>query len=260
MGLVKGGYMLITNRCTTVVYNIQMYQVNRYLKHLLHSEKDPFKVPWGIKDFIFVVLLYNLVMLPLDSLFKDTNYQIIFGSLIMALVTVAILRYRFKINAGLLGIKDDDIGVILRGIPLGLILAAISMILSPNLHKIVNSIMQIPKSAAFLGIFVLLRKTIFLLLVVPFCEELMFRGFIYAALRKKLNILYSTFLCSLLFAMLHGYTIMMDMLAVFIVSIFLTLSYERNQNIFVPVIAHSVYNFISYYSSFIVAYAAKHPS
>jgi len=77
-------------------------------------------------------------------------------------------------------------------------------------------------------------------IIAPFFEELLFRGFLYRALRDRLGVGAALILSSLLFAMVHpsGYTL----LPLFGLSCILALLYERTGSLVPSIALHSLHN------------------
>lgn len=72
----------------------------------------------------------------------------------------------------------------------------------------------------------------------PFVEEILYRRFLYVSLRKKFSFKLSMLFCSLIFSFFHFPEIIISFLG----SCFLCYVYEREANISVPVIIHSIKN------------------
>lgn len=77
------------------------------------------------------------------------------------------------------------------------------------------------------------------IIVVPVCEELFFRGYLYAALKAHLGG-HAVWVSSLVFAGLHFYVV--QALSVFLMSLGLTALYERQGNLWTSVVAHASVN------------------
>ncbi len=80
-------------------------------------------------------------------------------------------------------------------------------------------------------------------IVAPLVEEIFFRGFIYAALRDKIGVVWAALVSSFIFAVFHGslWTVVPIMLLGFV----LVYLYERGGSIGPPVIFHSLNNLVS---------------
>jgi membrane protease YdiL (CAAX protease family) len=88
-----------------------------------------------------------------------------------------------------------------------------------------------------------LPKFLFSLAVItiaPIVEELIFRGGLYRVFKSHLTRRSSAILTSIIFAALHFNPV--ALLPLFIFSIFLIKSYDRSENIFVPIIMHTIFN------------------
>jgi uncharacterized protein len=74
----------------------------------------------------------------------------------------------------------------------------------------------------------------------PFCEEIMFRGFLYGALRAKLGSRLATVASAALFALLHfdrG-----GLLMLFAIGLVLAAVYERTRALVPAMVAHALWN------------------
>jgi membrane protease YdiL (CAAX protease family) len=78
----------------------------------------------------------------------------------------------------------------------------------------------------------------------PFGEELLFRGFLYNALRRRWAVWPSALVSGILFALLHGAPVLI--LAIFPVGVGLALVYERRQSILASMAAHATFNLIGF--------------
>ncbi|MGC9070416.1 MAG: CPBP family intramembrane glutamic endopeptidase [Elusimicrobiales bacterium] len=93
----------------------------------------------------------------------------------------------------------------------------------------------------------LYKKTDFCLYVFSLCvltpvtEEIFYRRFLYVALRKKFSFKLSMLICSLIFAFLHFPEIIVS----FFAGCLLCYAYEREGNLSVPIIIHSIKNFVA---------------
>lgn len=86
-------------------------------------------------------------------------------------------------------------------------------------------------------------------IVVPIAEEIIFRGFLYGKLRKRLNLPVAILLTSLLFAILHGqWNVGVN---VFAVSIILCSLREITGTIYAGILVHVLKNAVAFYLLFI---------
>lgn len=79
-----------------------------------------------------------------------------------------------------------------------------------------------------------------LCVLTPVVEEILYRRFLYVALRKRFSFKFSTFFCSLIFSFFHFPEIVVSFLG----GCFLCYVYEREENLFVPIMIHSMKNLI----------------
>lgn len=90
---------------------------------------------------------------------------------------------------------------------------------------------------------------IIIAIVAPIAEEIIFRGFLYGRLRKRLNLPVSMLLVSLLFAILHGqWNVGVN---VFVVSLVLCSFREITGTIYAGILVHILKNAIAFYLLFI---------
>ena len=80
------------------------------------------------------------------------------------------------------------------------------------------------------------------LVIAPIVEEIIFRGYIYRLLKSKIPIVFSMIISSTLFAIIHFNVL--SYILLFVLSVFLTYTYERNGSIVCPIIIHSLFNLI----------------
>lgn len=82
-------------------------------------------------------------------------------------------------------------------------------------------------------------------LLAPVAEELLFRGLLHRALRRRRGVLAATLLSSALFAVVHldvGLSQPLALVGLLLVGIVLALAYERTGRLLVPIVAHAAYN------------------
>lgn len=76
-------------------------------------------------------------------------------------------------------------------------------------------------------------------LLIPVKEEIIMRRFLYVSLRKRFNFIFSTFINSLLFGILHG-----SIITSFVYGIIACYVYERYNNLKINIFMHSIINFL----------------
>ncbi len=80
----------------------------------------------------------------------------------------------------------------------------------------------------------------------PLVEELLFRGWIFGALREKLHAPATIAICTLLFALAHGDRTGLYSLAVLLPGYALTLMRERTGSVKPCILGHGLYNFVGW--------------
>ncbi|SHJ70216.1 Membrane protease YdiL, CAAX protease family [Rubritalea squalenifaciens DSM 18772] len=85
-------------------------------------------------------------------------------------------------------------------------------------------------------------------IIAPFTEELLFRGILLTALRRKLGTFIALFFTSLLFSLVHvqGFT---DSIHVFIMGMLLGLAYLKSRTLWPSIIAHAGFNAWLYFET-----------
>lgn len=94
---------------------------------------------------------------------------------------------------------------------------------------------------------------VFLLVVLigPFCEEILFRGVLFPWLSQRLGLIAGLLLHSLIFAAVHGHAA--SAFPLFILSLFLGILYLLRQNLLAACWMHAVFNGISLLNVFLAA-------
>ncbi len=98
---------------------------------------------------------------------------------------------------------------------------------------------------------VLLSIALFMILVAaPVIEELVFRGFLYTYLRKKLSMVKSIIFSALIFSLFHfssdqGVSNIALLSSLFFLALFLGFLYERQRSLLAPIALHMTFNSIS---------------
>ena len=76
----------------------------------------------------------------------------------------------------------------------------------------------------------------------PISEEIIFRGFIFTALRRKIGVLSAGFVSSLMFSTLHFYS-WSGFVTIFLIGLILTYVFERSKSLWPAVIIHATNNY-----------------
>jgi len=220
------------------------------------------EVPWTLRDvseagivLIFLVVLgYFIRFFLLDvPTFKGNRPLAAFLSffLIYALLVLIVWLFAVKKYKGSL----KDLGVLpfnlWRGIKIGffwlivikiftLIYAATASALGleppPELAE------NIPRlfGTGYTGLIFAVVITVF---IAPVAEELVFRGFLYPAFRKRLGMKWAVFLSAVVFALFHPSVWLI--LPIVLIGVILAILFERLGSLGPPIILHSFNNLLS---------------
>ena len=88
------------------------------------------------------------------------------------------------------------------------------------------------------------RKAVGLLvavLVAPFCEEILYRGFVFGALRRKIPPISAALVSSAIFATVHWYSLT-GWCVVFLMGLLFCWLFQRTNSLWPGVLAHAIYN------------------
>lgn len=91
--------------------------------------------------------------------------------------------------------------------------------------------------------FVYITYIVSLFTVFPVCEELFFRGFLYTALRSRIPWLWAILIQAVFFTLLHRVGTAHSLM-VFFTGFILCFIYEKKKNLLVPILVHSLNNFM----------------
>jgi membrane protease YdiL (CAAX protease family) len=85
-------------------------------------------------------------------------------------------------------------------------------------------------------------------ILAPLIEEVLFRGLLYRALRRRQSVALAAVLSSLAFAVIHAEIVVSQPLALInltLLAVLWAVLYERTGSLIVPIVAHSVFNLMS---------------
>ena len=90
----------------------------------------------------------------------------------------------------------------------------------------------------------------------PIFEEILYRGLLYNKLKQISNAFIALFISSILFAFLHipGYGFNIKIFPLVLDGILLTYCYEKTDNIYVPILVHSINNFFIFLFNYVYFY------
>jgi len=207
-------------------------------------------------SFNIVYMAMNPEPIDLDSAQEISNSAKLANGLIGQLIPVAItcgfLAPRMNI-AEVFGLKKPNTGKIFLTSFAGLIciyiaIASSMLIIAPflknalgeqELQAPVQMIIDAKKNNPALLVILAFLAVI----VAPICEEFVFRGYIYATLKRFSCRVFATISSALFFAVVHGN--LWSLFPLFIVAIGLTIIYEISGSLWAPILTHMLFNGIT---------------
>jgi membrane protease YdiL (CAAX protease family) len=86
---------------------------------------------------------------------------------------------------------------------------------------------------------------IIIVIAAPICEELFFRGYLYPAMRSRLGLWGAVLLNGVLFSVVHFSVF--GLVGMILAGIIFCLLYEYNDNLWSPITAHAINNFVAFF-------------
>ncbi|WP_427194647.1 CPBP family intramembrane metalloprotease [Treponema denticola] len=239
-----------------------------------------------IKDLCILFILYILVFFMLSYagkfLFKNfynyyyilfVKYNGIFGILLFLLFIIIFYLFYSKDLKIIFTYKKLNFSFVVKGLiylsSIMTIYYIISFIFDNsflfNFFKYFNDILTGKKNITVYDILVLekLQKPRFepfmligTVIIGPIFEEIFYRGLLYNKLKQISNAFIAVFISSILFAFLHipGYGFNIKMFSLVLDGILLTYCYEKTNNIYVPILVHSINNFFIFLFKYVYFY------
>ena len=236
-----------------------------------HSSGRPMKrlyVPWHTIDVVeaIVVLVFLMVALTLAAARLGEYLRLserpgLAEALLVAAVylvtiavVVALIRYRIGAHSRpwhLLGVRFDhlpaQVGWGLAGYGVFVCLLGAGWFVMQSLGLVgslptaalkgpIELVSQTQAPSAYAVYFVLIC------LIAPVVEEIIFRGFIYAGLRRVMGMTPAMLLSAVLFASIHLSTPTGGMVVVGLIALVLAYLYERSRSVVPGIVAHFVHN------------------
>lgn len=228
------------------------------------DKKEPAKKGWGIPGAVFFgALTYLLPAVILTFLWpsvqpllvNDNIANFVFAALFEAMIIIALFivvrAYGFKLrDLGLNKFKPSHIWLVLGGFFLYFF---VTIVISTIFSLFVDYDQDQVQELGFSNPQGLEIVLVFLSLVVlaPLAEELLFRGFVYKGMRRRLPFWAAAILVSLLFAVVHGQVnVGVD---VFALSLVLCWLRETTGSLWPAIILHAFKNGIAFLLLFVLA-------
>ena len=214
----------------------------------------------GFLGYTFSVFITIPTVLASLTIFgEDVTENIVFHLVLLVIADASFLAviYIFllakKYNLKSLGlILPSKIKSFLYLIPAGIgyliltiSLTALASFVFPNFD--INQAQNLPFKDSK-SLIDLVISGVALIVVAPFAEELIFRGFIFKGIRKSFGFIGAAFVSSVLFGVVHGQlNVAID---TFSLGLFLCYLYEKTSSIWISIALHSLKNGIAFYLLF----------
>jgi len=220
--------------------------------------------PWGVGEPLlifflsmtiagaFSVAVYFLVLRNMAPFYKAYILLLFLSSCVLYALLLAgtfySVKYRHGSTPSALGLRLHGMGKgFAWGIGLGLPLFVVAIGLAYLSQKAIpptrvdyveQALSKTSSGGLNISLVVLLVFT--LVVLAPVCEEIFFRGYLYPALRNRMNMQPAMILNSLIFAAVHFELI--GFLPRLVLAYGLCYVYEKNRTIAAPIVGHALYN------------------
>ncbi len=255
LGLLLGGLVLFVGCVLTIIFIILKLKRKEIFKPVRVLEP----VRWGIADIFKIAILFftafylvNILELICRTKTSSRNLLMIFNTSFLDILVFCIIVYfviiKYRQGWAALGLSMKNW---LRGVFLGIagyitILPLFLLIVllitrvsgyfdyQPPVHPLVNIFFK-EANPFILGGFIVLAA-----LVAPVIEEIVFRGFIYSAVRKRAGVTLAIIVTSALFSLLH--MSIFSFLPIFFLGIVLAYLYEKTGLLISSITLHVIHN------------------
>jgi hypothetical protein len=228
----------------------------------LECTSSKFEVPWKLKDILIVFLISFIAILLSSSdyvtlfialFLKDASSQRLLiyyiVGIIFLLTPIIWVKKIYKAKIEILGIRKGRWPlslIVIVGLGVGVAYyfptqAILGLPLDLNRFLTNNFYIAMLSKQIF--------NEIFDSALTPIAEEIVFRGFIYGYLRKRLGILFGLLIQSIVFTFLHLDLIISDpipqIIHKFILGLILGVLYEISDSLYPSMICHGILNFLA---------------
>ena len=198
-----------------------------------------------------LMMLLLSIILPFLTGFFDVNMTdagkwcsaIGLQAVLLSVITLAVIYLEEERKLGAIGLKLPTYNrvkqAVLHGGLLFMVMYGLSIVLTFLVHDmevqaVIRPIMQID------GLWQKVLVLVIGAVLVPFSEELLFRGYIYGGLNSRMSSKKAMVATAILFAILHGD--LYRFLLFFIGGLWLNIIYVRSGSLWSSVIAHGIWN------------------
>jgi len=175
----------------------------------------------------------------------------VLGQVAGLVLVVALLRIRRIPLRDTFGVTRPLRRLVLLGLGIGLASVIVNALLGA-LVVVVTGAQDPPEQALFDEVLSggsrMLLAFVAAVLLAPLAEELLFRGLLYRALRRRQSVAVAALVSSLTFAFIHSEIVVSQPLALInltLLGVLWAVLYERTGSLIVPMIAHGVFNLLS---------------
>lgn len=237
-------------------------------------------VPWRAREAVIVVLLafattlfFSLVLFAAmgvrEGTRTETTYGLLTGIIAEALFGIWVLAWiklRYQRGRESLGLRrrQGDLGA---GLLAGLLGLGASLVVSQIVFTLARQVTegpvktpeQIPNEVG--GASQVFLAVVLAVVAAPIAEEILFRGFLYQALRKWKGVTGGAVISAIIFGLSHTdfaglatgirdsdtgeiVSSLLIVLPTLVLGIILARLFERRRSLIAPIVAHSVYNIV----------------
>ena len=183
-----------------------------------------------IFSIIIILFLIQFVLNELNIIHIDFKY--------MYLVIIAYIL--FKLRDCIFSLKQDFLSIFsFETIKNVLFVVILNIFISYGFLYLANFLSANFNLNSLLPFSITYGNMIFIILISPIAEELIFHGVILNRLKLVVPLLFSIFISSLLFAALHSFG---SIFSAFIFAVCMAILYLKTDNILVPIFAHFLNN------------------
>lgn len=205
---------------------------------------------WGVMAFLVPqfwvgALLPLLEKLPLASNLKLAVEEILMRLFVLGVILWVVFKL-YRLNWSSLGYRSIKLKQLGWTLTAYVAYIAATILFLSFVAALTKANLDQPQDIGFVSpsAIELLFAFIVLVLLTPFVEETLFRGFLFRAYRRRFGLLIATLLVSLLFAAVHAhFNVQID---VFVFSLVLCYLREKTDNLWPCVILHMLKNFIAF--------------
>lgn len=183
-----------------------------------------------IFSIIIILFLIQFVFNELNIIHIDFKY--------MYLVIIAYIL--FKLRDCIFSLKQDFLSIFsFETIKNVLFVVILNIFISYGFLYLANFLSANFNLNSILPFSITFGNMIFIIIVSPIAEELIFHGVLLNRLRLVVPVLFSIFISSLLFAALHSFG---SIFSAFIFAVCMAILYLKTDNILIPIFAHFLNN------------------